>query len=104
MSFQSPSYIPELSFAPPDTVAVHEFLFGDGDRLGRYPLEKSKPPFICAISGKSYSAREVAERIELVGRALSSRLGWRVTEGHELDKVTCVYSLNTVRDLLHLLI
>lgn len=100
MYFKPPSFVPELPFTPPDTLPVHEFLFGEGDQYGRYPIAKSKPPFTCGITGKSYSAIEVGKRIELLSRALASRLGWQVNSGHELDKVTCVYSVNTVNLLL----
>lgn len=96
MAFKSPSYIPQLPFDPPETLPVHEFLFGGSEKFGRHPIGDSKPPFTCGISGKAHSAQEVAERIELLARALATRFGWKVNEGNELDKVTCVYSLNTV--------
>src|ERR1700738_2146813 len=96
MYFGSPSYIPQLPFQPPDTVPIHEFLFGDGNKYGRHPKATSKPPFTCGYTGKAYSASEVAERIESLARALSTELGWRVNECHEMDKVIGIFSLNTV--------
>ncbi|KAH6995492.1 hypothetical protein BKA56DRAFT_694619 [Ilyonectria sp. MPI-CAGE-AT-0026] len=99
MAFKSPSYIPQLPFDPPETLPVHEFLFGGSEKFGRHPIGDSKPPFTCGISGKAHSAQEVAERIELLARALATRFGWKVNKGNELDKVTCVYSLNTIDNL-----
>jgi hypothetical protein len=96
MYFTSPSYIPQLPFPPPDSIPIHEFLFGDNDKYGRYPIAASKHPFTCGLTGKSYSALEVRERIEFLARALASRLGWSVNDGQELSKVICVFSLNAV--------
>jgi hypothetical protein len=96
MYFTSPSYIPQLPFPPPDNVPIHEFLFGRNDKYGRYPLAASKPPFTCGLTGKSYSAPQVAERIEYLARALASELTWLVNDGHELNKVIGVFGLNTV--------
>ncbi|KAL0936928.1 phenylacetyl-ligase-like protein [Colletotrichum truncatum] len=99
MSFTHPDFVPPLAYDPPDTLTVHEFLFGDGDKYGRHPKTKSRPPFTCGVTGKAYSAVEVAERVELLARALGSDLGWQVNEGHEMDKVIGIYSLNTIDTL-----
>lgn len=96
MVFTTPSYIDKLPFQPPDSVPIHEFLFGEGDKYGRYPKASSKPPFTCGVSGKAYSAEEVAQRIEFIARSLSSELDLKVNEGSEMDKVIAVYTLNAV--------
>lgn len=97
MVFTSPTYIPRLRFPPPDSIPIHEFLFGDqGNKYGRYPIGASKPPYTCGLTGKSFPAVEVAERIQLLATALCSRLGWQPDEESELDKVLSIYSLNTV--------
>ncbi|KAL5042611.1 hypothetical protein BDW71DRAFT_189816 [Aspergillus fruticulosus] len=98
MPFTSPAYAPKLPFDPPDTVPVHEFLFGD-EKYARCPRAKSKPPFICGITGKSYSTTEVADRVEFLARALSTELGWPVNEGSELDKVIGIFSFNSIDHL-----
>ncbi|KAK1579624.1 uncharacterized protein LY79DRAFT_563816 [Colletotrichum navitas] len=99
MSFKPPAFVPTLPYDPPDTLAVHEFLFGDEDDYGRRPKAESKPPFTCGVTGKAYSAFEVKERIELLARALASDLGWQVNEGSEMGKVIGIYSLNTIDTL-----
>ena len=96
MYFTSPSYVPPLPFPPPDSLPIHELLFSDDDLYGRFPIAASKPPFTCGITGRSYSAVEVAARIEALGQALAARLGWTVNEGQEFDKVISVFSLNSV--------
>ncbi|KAL2864990.1 uncharacterized protein BJX67DRAFT_373465 [Aspergillus lucknowensis] len=98
MPFTSPAYAPPLPFGPPDTVSVPEFLFGD-EKYARCPRAKSKPPFTCGITGKSYSTAEVAERIEFLARALAAELGWPVNEGCELDKVVGIFSFNSIDHL-----
>lgn len=97
MPFQSPPSIPKLPFEPPADIPVHEFLFGDhGDKYGRFPKDASKPPFICGITGKSYSVAEVVERYEALARSLSTELGWEVNTGESLDKTIAIFSLNSV--------
>jgi hypothetical protein len=96
MGFTTPSHIPELPFPPPDSVPVHEFLFGEQSNYGRHPIDSSNPPFTCGLTAKAYSAPDVAKRIDYLARALASQLGWQVNEGDELDKVICTFSVNTV--------
>lgn len=97
MYFNPPSYIPQLPLQPPDSVPIHDFLFGNGDKYGRHPVAASKPPFTCGITGKSYLVEEVAERIELLARALAAELGWQVNAGKPIDKMIGVFTLNSVR-------
>lgn len=97
MYFETPDNIPKLPFQPPDSIAIHEFLFGEEDKYGRQPKASSKPPFTCGITGKAYSVAEVADRLDFLARALSEELGLKVNEGHELDKVIGFFCLNTVR-------
>ncbi|KND86884.1 4-coumarate--CoA ligase 3 [Tolypocladium ophioglossoides CBS 100239] len=102
MPFTSPSYIPKLPFSPPDSVPVHEFLFGreSSAKYGRrHSLSASKPPFVCGVTGQSYSAVEVSERIELLARGLASELEWQVNEADAFDKTLAVFSLNTIDTL-----
>lgn len=96
MHFESPAYVPRLAFDPPDTVPIHEFLFGDNDQYGRYPKSRSKAPFTCGVTGRSHGAVEVAERIDYLARALAGELDLEVNEGPEMDKVIAIYSINTV--------
>jgi hypothetical protein len=95
MVFTSPSWVPEMPFDPPDSVSIPEFLFND--QSGRYPLAKARPCFVCGITGKSYSAVEVKQRIDYLARALKAELGWNPNEGSEWDKVAGAFSANCVR-------
>ncbi|KAK3685285.1 hypothetical protein B0T22DRAFT_529329 [Podospora appendiculata] len=100
MIITTPPYIPQLPFEPPTNVPIHEFLFGkDEHKHGRYPVNASKPPFTCGLSGTSYSASEVSERIQCLARALAVQLRWQVNEGSEMDKVVGIFSLNTIDTL-----
>lgn len=99
MIFESPSYINNLPFSPPDNVPIHEFLFGEGDKYGRHPKSQSLPPFTCGVSDRKFSAEEVSERIENLARALASELGFEVNSGSEMDKVIAVFTLNAVDTL-----
>jgi len=67
------------------------------ENYGRYPLGYSEAPFTCGLSGKSYSALEVKERVDLLARGLSKELGFHPNQGTEYDKVIGVFSVNTVR-------
>jgi hypothetical protein len=98
MSTASLETVP-LPFQPPDSIPIHDFLFGEAaTKHGRYPPEKSKPPFTCGVTGKSYTVQEVSERFESLARALSSDLQWNAQyDGDEMDRVAAFYSLNTVR-------
>lgn len=97
MTFTTPAYTARLPCEIPDSNPIHEILFGEGDKFGRYPLASSSPPFTCGISGKTHSAADVAERIENLAAALAVDLGFEVNNGRDLDKVIALFSLNTVR-------
>ncbi|KND92253.1 putative 4-coumarate--CoA ligase 1 [Tolypocladium ophioglossoides CBS 100239] len=96
MPFYTPSYVAKLPCNPPDSIPIHEFLFGEGDKYGRFSLASSRSPFTCGITGKTYSAVEVAERIECLARALASELRLQVNSGNELEKVIGVFTVNAV--------
>jgi len=83
---------------PPDSITVPDFIFGE-DGVRR-PHSKSKNPFTCGISGKTYTTAEVIERQKLLARALAKRLGYDIREGTEWDRVVALYSVNTVRTTL----
>jgi ribosome assembly protein SQT1 len=66
------------------------------DAYGRHPLKKSRNPFTCGLSGRTYTAVEVADRVEHLARALSKEFGWHPNQGTEWDKVIGIFALNTV--------
>ncbi|OJD19178.1 hypothetical protein AJ78_00880 [Emergomyces pasteurianus Ep9510] len=78
----------------PDNIPVSEFMLNE--RYGRHPLGSSYAPFICGLSGKSYSTLEVAERVDVLARSLCKELGWHPNEGSEYSRVACIYSVNTI--------
>jgi hypothetical protein len=67
------------------------------ERWGRHPLAKSKNPYTCGLTGKTYSAVEVQRRTAYLARAIGKRLGFNPHEGTEWERVVCLYSVNTVR-------
>lgn len=73
---------------------IPEFIFKE-DGI-RKPLSRSKNPFTCGITGKTYTTAEVIERQKLLARALAKRLGYDIREGTEWDRVVALYSVNTV--------
>ncbi|OAX83551.1 hypothetical protein ACJ72_02081 [Emergomyces africanus] len=79
---------------PPDSIPISEFMLNE--RHGRHPLGQSHAPFMCGLSEKSYSALEVAERVEALARSLCKELGWQPKEGSEYSRVACIYSVNTI--------
>ncbi|KAF4470270.1 hypothetical protein FALBO_2816, partial [Fusarium albosuccineum] len=79
---------------PPDSVSIPEFVFTED--YARKPFAKSRNPYTCGISGKTYTTAEVIEREDLLARALAKRLGYDAGEGTEWDRVVGVYSLNTI--------
>ena len=94
MVFTAPSWCPQLPFDPPDSIPICDFVFDE--HYGRHPLGYSKSPFTCGLSGKTYSALEVKERVDYLARGLAKELGFKPNEGTEWDKVIAVFSLNTV--------
>ncbi|KAK4544763.1 hypothetical protein LTR36_004012 [Oleoguttula mirabilis] len=93
MPFSPPSWTPQLPEVP-DSISIETFMFDEN--YGRHPLGYSKSPFTDGLTGKTYSALEVRERIDYLTRALSKELGFKPDEGSEWDKVVACFSLNTI--------
>ncbi|KAI1427374.1 hypothetical protein F5Y12DRAFT_783283 [Xylaria sp. FL1777] len=98
MVFTPPAWVPQLPFDPPDSIPLHEFV--GNERYGRQPFGRSRNPFTCGLTGKTYTHAEFRERLELLARSLSKRLGWQPNEDTPWDKVIGLYSLNTVDYLM----
>lgn len=81
---------------PPDSITIEEFM--SNDQYGRCPLPQSRNPYTCGLTGKTYTALEVQERVELLARSLAQGLDFQPNKGIAWDKVVCIYSLNTVQD------
>lgn len=97
MVFYPPEWVPKLPFDPPDSIPICDFMLDD--RYGRVPIAKSRPFFICGLSGKKVTGAEVSERVDYLARALAKEFHWSPNEGTEWDKVCGVFSLNAVSTL-----
>jgi hypothetical protein len=94
MVFYPPPWVPKLPFAPPDSIPITDFILDES--YGRVPLAQSRPFFTCGVTGLSYTALQVKERVEYLARGLADELGWRPNRGSEWDKAVGVFSANTV--------
>lgn len=63
---------------------------------GRCPIAKSRNPFTCGLTGKTYTVRESHQRSDLIAKALSKVMGWEPNADLPWDKVVCVFAFNTV--------
>ncbi|KAG4413272.1 hypothetical protein IFR04_013591 [Cadophora malorum] len=93
MVFTPPSWVPKLPEVP-DTVPISQFMLDDS--YGRCPLKKSRNPFTCGISGRTFSATEMVDRVDHLAKGLAKEFGWEVNKGTEWDKVVGIFALNTV--------
>lgn len=66
------------------------------EQYGRFPLGYSKAPFTCALSGRSFTALDMKDRVDYLSRALCEEFGFKPNEGSEWDKVIAVFSLNQI--------
>ena len=66
------------------------------EKYGRRAICKSRNPFTCGLSGRTYSVEELWQRSHSLARAFARRLKWAPNEGTEWDKVLSIFSLNTV--------
>ncbi|KAF4998921.1 hypothetical protein FGRMN_2852 [Fusarium graminum] len=94
MVFTTPGWVPKLSIDPPDSIPIAEFM--KNEVYGRFTISKSRDPFTCGITGRSYSAPELFQRAESFGKALAESMQWKPNEGTPWDKVLAIFSLNTI--------
>ncbi|KAI6782248.1 4-coumarate--CoA ligase 3 [Emericellopsis cladophorae] len=97
-----PATVAQLPFTPPDSVPIHDFLLGQvSEQYGRHPLDDSLPPFICGITGTSYSVAQVEQRVEALARTLAADLQWggSLDNVDEMDRVTAFFALNSIDTL-----
>lgn len=98
MTFRPPSWVPEFDVnSIPDDTPVCDVVLTE--KHGRLPFAKSRNPFTCGLTGKTYTYDETNARVDAVAAALGEEMGWSSTEGSEWDKVVGLFSLNTVRML-----
>ncbi|KAL4773244.1 hypothetical protein BDW60DRAFT_222007 [Aspergillus nidulans var. acristatus] len=94
MVFSSPSWVPQIPCEIPDSIPVGQFALEGNTNLP--PQCGGRPPFVCAITGKSYSTKVLVDRVEFLSRSLAQELGWSPNEGEPEDKVVGIYSWNTL--------
>uniref|UniRef100_A0A0C4BKV3 AMP-dependent synthetase/ligase domain-containing protein n=1 Tax=Fusarium oxysporum (strain Fo5176) TaxID=660025 RepID=A0A0C4BKV3_FUSOF len=94
MVFKTPSWVPKLPFEPPDNIPIPEFI--NNQAYGRCPLDRSKNPFTCSKTGKSYDAREVAKREDYLARGLRKHLTPEELAGSEWNRVVTNFSYNCI--------
>ena len=88
--------------AIPNDITIEEFTYNE--RYGRRSVMQSLRPFTCGLTGRSYTAAEVKQRVDFLARALAKRTGWNISESTEWERVACIYSLNTVSNIFSALV
>ncbi|CAH0051033.1 unnamed protein product [Clonostachys solani] len=94
MVFSSPSWVPSLPIDPPDSIPISEFM--QNEAYGRFPISKSRDPFTCGITHRTYSTSEFFQRAEYLARAFAKHLQWQPNEGAPWEKVVAIFSFNTI--------
>ncbi|KAK4151455.1 hypothetical protein C8A00DRAFT_35903 [Chaetomidium leptoderma] len=94
MVFYPPPWVPKLPFDPPDSVTIGDFM--RSEIYGRRPIAKSRNPFTCGLTGKTYTVAESNRRSDLIAQALSKVMGWEPNADSPWDKVIGVFSFNTI--------
>ncbi|KAL2180936.1 uncharacterized protein P884DRAFT_216630 [Thermothelomyces heterothallicus CBS 202.75] len=94
MVFYPPPWVPKLPFDPPDSITIGEFM--RNEIYGRRPISKSRNPFTCGLTGKTYTAIESYQRSDEIAKALSKIMGWQPNADSPWDKVIAVFSFNTI--------
>lgn len=79
----------------PDNIPISEFMLNE--RYGRLAHSRSRDPYTCGFTGKTYSSRQVVDRVDHIARGLAKEFSWTPNQGSEWDKTVAVFSLNTVR-------
>ncbi|KAL2144522.1 hypothetical protein VTI28DRAFT_9027 [Corynascus sepedonium] len=94
MVFYPPPWVPKLPFDPPDSVTIGDFM--KNEIYGRRPISKSRNPFTCGLTGKTYTVAESHRRSDVLAKALSKIMGWEPNADSPWDKVVAVFSFNTI--------
>ncbi|KAJ5536207.1 Acyl-CoA ligase inpC [Penicillium frequentans] len=81
----------------PDHIPISEFMLNE--QHGRVAHGKSNDPYTCGITGKTYTSRQVVDRVDQIAKGLSKEFGWDPNQGTEWEKTLAVFSLNTIDSL-----
>ncbi|KAJ5665016.1 Acyl-CoA ligase inpC [Penicillium maclennaniae] len=94
-------FLPDKKFGElgtvPDSISICEFMLNE--KYGRMAHDKSRDPYTCGLTGKSYSSREIVSRVDQIARGLAAEFGWKPNQGSEWDKTIAVFALNTIDSL-----
>lgn len=78
-------FLPDKRFGElgtvPDSIPICEFMLNE--KYGRVAHDKSRDPYTCGLTGKSYSSQEVVSRVDQIARGLSKEFGWKPNQGSE---------------------
>ncbi|KAI1021955.1 hypothetical protein LB504_007266 [Fusarium proliferatum] len=91
MVFQSPSWVPDITTQIPPNANVAEWALESRRATGSVCA-----PFICALTGKKYTLKEVREKVNALAKALCSELGWSPNKGTTEEKVIGVLAVNSL--------
>ncbi|KAK0749407.1 hypothetical protein B0T18DRAFT_322482 [Schizothecium vesticola] len=94
MVFYPPPWVPKLPFDPPDSISVGDFM--RSEIHGRREIAKSRNPFTCGITGRTFTTAEAYRRSDNVAKALSKVMGWEPNVDSPWDKVVGFFSFNTI--------
>lgn len=78
----------------PDNIPISEFMLNE--QYGRLAHSSSRDPYTCGITGRTYTSRQVVDRVDHISRGLAKEFNWAPNKGTEWDKTIAVFSLNTV--------
>ncbi|KAG9494875.1 putative NRPS-like protein biosynthetic cluster [Fusarium musae] len=91
MVFQPPSWVPDITTQVHPNANVAEWALESRRASGSV-----RAPFICALTGKKYTLKEVREKVNALAKALCSELGWSPNQGIAEEKVIGVLAVNSL--------
>uniref|UniRef100_A0A0D2Y6R0 Uncharacterized protein n=1 Tax=Fusarium oxysporum (strain Fo5176) TaxID=660025 RepID=A0A0D2Y6R0_FUSOF len=91
MVFQPPSWVPDITTQISPSANVAEWALESRRASGSV-----RSPFICALTGKKYTLKEVREKVNALAKALCNELGWSPNQGTAEDKVIGVLAVNSI--------
>ncbi|KAH7216933.1 uncharacterized protein BKA55DRAFT_744019 [Fusarium redolens] len=91
MVFQPPSWVPDITTQISPTANVAEWALESRRATGSV-----RSPFICGLTGKKYTLKEVREKVNALAKALCNELKWSPNQGTAEDKVIGVLAVNSL--------
>ncbi|EWY81794.1 hypothetical protein FOYG_16007 [Fusarium oxysporum NRRL 32931] len=91
MVFQPPSWVPDITTQISPSANVAEWALESRRASGSV-----RSPFICALTGKKYTLKEVREKVNALAKALCNELRWSPNQGTAEDKAIGVLAVNSL--------